>query len=73
VEQGYCHNTFAIFYFYERSASQKGFRDESCWLHPRQSGPEVDQGGVTTAPTLLGPVLVWNQQEYLASLKTVRY
>jgi len=32
----------------------------SCWLHPRESGPEVVQGpgGMTTFPILLGPVLV---------------
>ena len=43
------------------------WRGKSCWLHPRGSGPKVDQepGGVTTSPTLLGPVLVWSQQNYL--------
>jgi len=34
-------------------------------LHPRESGPEFVQepGGVTTFPTLLGPVLVWKPAE----------
>ena len=32
-------------------------------LHPWESGPKFVQGpsGVTTCPTLLGPVLVWSQ------------
>jgi len=29
--------------------------------HPRESGPEAVQGGVTTSPILLDPVLVWSQ------------
>jgi len=41
--------------------SQKNIVKASCagW----KSGPELDQGldGVTTSPTLLGPVLVWGQ------------
>jgi len=34
----------------------KDGRGKSCWLHPRESGPEVDQepGCVTTSPTRLG-------------------
>jgi len=46
-----------------------------CWQHPRESGPEVDQGpgGVTASPTLLGSVLVWTQQTYLRLLLSVRY
>jgi len=44
-------------------------------LHPRESSLEVVQGpgGVTTSPTLLGPVLVWSQQNYLKLLLIVRY
>jgi len=44
-------------------------------LHPRESGPKFVQepGGVTTSPTLLGPVLVWSQQNYLRLLLIVRY
>jgi len=44
-------------------------------LHQRESGPEVVQGpgGVTTSPILLGPVLVWSQQNYLRLLLIVRY
>ena len=44
-------------------------------LHLRESGPEVVQGpGVlTTSPTLLGPVLVWSQQNYPGLLLIVRY
>jgi len=30
-------------------------------LHPLENGPD----GVTTSPALLGPVLVWKQQNYL--------
>jgi len=30
-------------------------------------------GGVTASLTLLGPVLVWSQQNYLKLLLTVRY
>jgi len=45
------------------------------WLNPRISGIEVDQesGGVTASPTLLSPVLVRSQQNYLRLLMTVRY
>jgi len=41
----------------------------SSWPHPRESGPEVVQGPseVTTSPTLLGPVLLWSEQNYLSS------
>jgi len=37
------------------------------FLHPQESGPKCVQGpcGVTTSPTSLGSVLVWNQQNYL--------
>jgi len=44
-------------------------------LHPRESGPNFVQGpgGVTTSPILLGPVLVWSQQNYLKLLLIVRY
>jgi len=44
-------------------------------LHPRESGSEVVQapGGVTTSPTLLGPVLVWSHQNYLGLLLIVRF
>jgi len=44
-------------------------------LHPRESGPKFVQGpgGVTTSPTLLGPVLVWSQQNYMRLMLIVRY
>jgi len=44
-------------------------------LHPRESGPKFVQGpgGIPTFPTFLGPVLVWNQQNYLRFLLIVRY
>ena len=50
-------------------------KDWSCWLNPRENGAEVVQGlgGVTTSPTLFGPVLVWSQQNYPKLLLTVRY
>ena len=53
----------------------KDWRCEFCWLNTRESGPEIVQGlvGVTTSPTLLGPVLLWSQQNYLKLLLTVRY
>ena len=43
--------------------SRRDWRGTSCWLHPLESGPEVVQrpGGLTTSPTLLGPVMVWSQ------------
>ena len=46
-----------------------------CRLNPRQSDPDVVQGlgGVTASPTLFGPVLVWNKQNYLKLLLTGRY
>ena len=46
---------------------------EASWLHLRQFGPEIDKElcGVTTSPTLLSPVLVWNQQKYQMLTKTV--
>jgi len=58
---------------------REDWRGKSCWLHPRESGPEVVQGpgGVTTSPTLLGPVLVWShvlvwsQQNYLKLVKNL--
>ena len=45
---------------------RKDWRDQSCWLHPRDSGPEIVQGpGVLiTLPTRLGPVLVWSHQTW---------
>jgi len=50
---------------YVRSAmyskcSTKDWRNKSCWLNPRESGPEVVQGqsGVAASPTLLGPALM---------------
>jgi len=53
----------------------KDWLGKSCWLNPRESGPEIVQGlgGVIASPTLLGPVLVWSQQNYLKLLLTVRY
>ena len=46
-----------------------------CSQHPRESRPEFVHwpGGVTTSPTLLGPVLVWSEQNYLRLLLIVRY
>jgi len=37
------------------------WRGKSCWLRPRESGPEVIQGpgGVNTSPAL-----VWRKQKY---------
>ena len=45
---------------------RNGQRGRSCWLNPRESGPEVHQGpgGVIKPPTLLGPILVWSQLNY---------
>ena len=46
-----------------------------CWLNPRESNPDVVQGlgGVTASSALLGPVSVWNKQNYLKLLLTGRY
>jgi len=46
-----------------------------CWLNPLENNIDVvqDPGGVTASPTLLSPVLVWSQQNYLKLLVTVRY
>ena len=53
----------------------KDGRGKSCRLNPRECGPEVVQGagGVTTSPTLLGPVLVWSQHNYQKLLLTVTW
>jgi len=53
----------------------KVWRSRSCWLNSQESGPEIFQGlgGMTLSSTLLGPVLVWSQQNYLKLLLTVRY
>ena len=42
---------------------RKGWRGNSCWLHPLESGPEVDQGpgGVITSPALLAPILKYSE------------
>jgi len=58
-----------------KKCPRKDRRGKSCWLHPRGSGLEVDQGpgGAITSPTLRGPVLLWRQQDCLRSLKTLRY
>ena len=52
----------------------KDRRGESCWLNPRESVSYVAQGpsGVAASLTLLGPVLVWRQQDYQRLLLTVR-
>ena len=44
-------------------------------LNPRESDPKFvqGQGGVTTSLTLLGPVLVWSQQNYLRFLLIAGY
>ena len=53
----------------------KDWRSKTSWLNTQKSGSEVIQGlgGATTSPTLLGPVMVWSQQNYLKYLLTVRY
>jgi len=60
---------------YMSSMSHEDWQGKTCWLHPRESGPEVvqGQGKVTTSPTLLGPVLVRDQQNYQRLLNTARY
>ena len=42
----------------------KDWWGKPCWLNPWERDPDVVQGldGVTASPTLLGPVLVWSQQ-----------
>ena len=53
----------------------ENWQGKPCLLNPRGSDLDVVQGldGVTASPTLLGPVLVWSQQNYLKLLLTVRY
>ena len=48
----------------------KDWWGKSCWLNPWESDPNVIQGpgGVTLSPTLLGPIFVWRQQNYLKLL-----
>jgi len=45
-----------------RDCPNKYWQGVPCWLQPRESGLEVEQGpgGVIPFPTLLGPVLVWS-------------
>jgi len=53
----------------------ENWQGNRCLLNPRGSDLDVVQGldGVTASPTLLGPVLVWSQQNYLNLLLTMRY
>jgi len=68
VAQGLCNLVY-------RRGNTNDWLGKSCWLPPRESDPEVDQGpcDVITFPSLLAPVLVWNQQNYKKFLKTARY
>ena len=52
-------NEFSVWHFVTKSTGLI----KSCWLHPRESGPEVVQGpgSLTTSPTLLARVLVLTQ------------
>jgi len=45
-----------------------------CWLNPREGNPDVVRalGGAIASPTLLGPVLMWSQPNYLKLPLTVR-
>ena len=53
---------------------RKDLRDKSCWLHRWESSREVQgPGRVTTSPTLLGPVLVCTEGNFLRLLLTVGY
>jgi len=67
------HNYVALVMYPE--CPTKDWRGKFCWVNTRESGPEIVQGlvGVTTSPTLLGPVLLWSQQKFLKLLLTVRY
>jgi len=53
----------------------KAWRGTSCWLHPKESDPGVDQapGVMIISSTWLCPIFVWLQQNYLRLLKTLRY
>jgi len=50
----------------------KNWRGKSCWLHPQESDPDVDQGpgGVITSLTLLGPLFVSNVAENVKYLES---
>jgi len=67
------NHSYVISTMYPECPTQD-WRGVSCWLNPRESGPEVVQGlgGVTAPPTFLGTVLVWSQQNYLNLLLNVR-
>ena len=54
---------------------RKNWRGVSCCLHLRESGSKVDQetGGMIRSRTLLGPVLVWSQENHQNLQKTKRY
>ena len=60
-----------------QNAPRKEWRTKSFKFQstPTESCSKFDQGpgGATTSPTLLGPVLVWSQQNYLRLLLIVRY
>ena len=61
-------------WLHRRESSREVQGGKSCWLHRRESSREVQgPGGVTTSPTLLGPVLVWTEGNFLKLLLTVKY
>jgi len=52
-------------------------RGKNCETSPagyvHGKGVDLGPGGVITSPTLLGPVLVWSQHNYLRLLKNGTY
>lgn len=55
-------------------SSSKYRRDNSCLLHSRERGTDIDQGldGEITSPTLFAPVLMCSQQDFQRLLNVVR-
>ena len=70
-----CENTTEVSSAMYPECPKKDCWGKPCRLNPRESDPDAVQGlgGVTASPTLLGPILVWSQQNYLKLLLTVRY
>jgi len=72
---GMCAKNNTITHVARASNSSKDGRGESCWLHPRKSGLEVNfrPGCVITYPTLHDPISVWSQQMSQSLRKTMLY
>jgi len=63
------------FYLRLRNPARKDWQGNSCWLHPKEYSPEVEQGsgGMIAFSILFDTVLVRSQHNCLRLLKTVKY